>query len=59
MIWLAVFFTGSLVFDLTVLIGTVYLVEERMWSAWWFVLSILVCQAQFQGVKTLLGLRDE
>lgn len=29
-----------IVYNLTILIGTVYLVAERDWSPWWFLLSV-------------------
>ena len=31
-----------IVYNLTILGGTVYLVAERDWSPWWFVLSVLL-----------------
>ena len=30
------------VYNLTILIGTVYLVAERDWSPWWFLLTVLL-----------------
>ena len=31
-----------IVYNLTILGGTVYLVSEKDWSPWWFVLSVLL-----------------
>ena len=31
-----------LVYNITILGGTVYLVAERDWSPWWFLLSVLL-----------------
>jgi hypothetical protein len=34
---------GMLVFDLSLLAGTAWLVAERDWSAWWFALTFFIC----------------
>jgi uncharacterized membrane protein len=34
---------GMLVFDITVLAGTTWLVAERGWSGWWFALTVFIC----------------
>jgi len=30
----------TLLFDAGVLVGTVYLIDQRGWSAWWFLLAV-------------------
>lgn len=35
-------YIGMLVFDTTVLAGTVYLIEERGWSAWWVLAAVII-----------------
>lgn len=32
-----------LVFDLCLLAGTAFLVAERGWSGWWFILTVIMC----------------
>jgi hypothetical protein len=34
---------GMLVFDLSLLAGTAWLVAERDWSGWWFALTFFIC----------------
>jgi len=34
---------GMLVFDLSILAGTAWLVAERGWSGWWFALTFFIC----------------
>lgn len=31
-----------LLYNLTILVGTVYLVSEKDWSPWWFLLSVML-----------------
>lgn len=49
-------YIAMLAFDLAVLGGTAYLVDQREWSAWWFVLSIAVLMSTTPTV-TLNALR--
>lgn len=35
-------YLGMLIFDFAVFGGTAFLVSERGWSGWWFLLAILV-----------------
>ncbi len=32
----------AMIYNLIILVGTVYLVGWRDWSAWWFLLSVLL-----------------
>ena len=32
-----------LAFDLSVLVGTAYLVEDKGWSSWWFLVAFFIC----------------
>ena len=38
-----------LAFDLAVLAGTVYLISERGWSAWWMAFAFLMCMGSYPG----------
>ena len=38
-----------LVFDAFILAGTAFLVSERGWSAWWFVLAVVMCAGSYPG----------
>jgi hypothetical protein len=38
----AAMYFGMLVFDLATMAGTVYLTDQRGWSAWWWVLAVLL-----------------
>jgi hypothetical protein len=40
-----------IVYNLTILIGTVYLVAERDWSPWWFLLSVLLLASKTKDKK--------
>lgn len=39
------------VYNLTILIGTVYLIAERDWSPWWFLLTVLLLASKTKEVK--------
>lgn len=43
MLTLIVLYTGMLVFDFSMLVGTAWLVSERGWSGWWFALAVFMC----------------
>jgi hypothetical protein len=36
-------YCGMLAFDAAVLGGTVYLIAERGWSAWWMLAAVIIC----------------
>ena len=38
-----------LAFDAFILAGTAFLVSERDWSAWWFVLAVVMCIGSYPG----------
>jgi hypothetical protein len=40
-----------IVYNLTILIGTVYLVAERDWSPWWFLLTVLLLASKTKDEK--------
>jgi hypothetical protein len=40
-----------IVYNLTILGGTVYLVAEKDWSPWWFVLSVLLMLSKTKDKK--------
>jgi hypothetical protein len=40
-----------IVYNLTILIGTVYLVAERDWSPWWFLLSVVLLASKTKETK--------
>ena len=40
-----------IVYNLTILGGTVYLVSEKDWSPWWFVLSVLLMLSKTKDKK--------
>ena len=39
-----IIYACMLVFDLSVLAGTVYLIADRGWSAWWMLFAVFVCE---------------
>ena len=39
-----IIYACMLAFDLAVLAGTVYLIADLGWSAWWMLLAIFVCE---------------
>jgi uncharacterized membrane protein YhaH (DUF805 family) len=39
----AAIYIGMLVFDAIVLIGTVLLIKDYDWSAWWMLLAVIMC----------------
>lgn len=47
-------FIITVLFDILVLSVTTWLVGYKDWSAWWFVFAVFVCQAEWEGAKTLL-----
>lgn len=40
---LIIIYACMLAFDLSVLAGTVYLIADRGWSAWWMLFAVFVC----------------
>jgi hypothetical protein len=40
-----------LAYNLTILVGTTYLVAERDWSPWWFLFSVLLLVNKTKDTK--------
>lgn len=43
MVVVLLIYVGMLVFDAFIIAGTAYLVSQENWSAWWFVLTVILC----------------
>lgn len=51
-------YLAQMLFDLILIVGTAWLIEERNWSPWWFLFSVFVCMSVWQAAKNLLGIKS-
>lgn len=47
----ALMYLGMIVFDLAVLAGSVWLITFHGWSAWWMVLTVVLCAGSNPRVR--------
>ncbi len=48
-----------LVFDFTMVAGTVYLIQKYNWSPWWFLLTCLIISSSSPSFLFKTGVEDD
>lgn len=50
--------TVAILYNLSILAGTAYLVEERGWSGWWFLFAIIILVNKVGNYANVVGTQN-
>jgi hypothetical protein len=55
---IALAYVGMLAFDAFIIAGTTYMVSEKAWSPWWFLLAVLIMAGNSPNLYTKKSGKD-